>query len=449
MYFRNPVLFYKYIVPQVKLIAQTVVPSTEGIFDFDTTTTTSRFNPYSTYEPRYNKEFMSVPRTMNMNTMMGEGIYGNYPTTTPTTHYKYLLEKMMNHLNMNTNMQDVSEILTDVNIFPTRQIKEQSQTLFVDPITGQEKITIGDIKLVDEKIMPVQSMDFPTTTFGIEGMMNMNKYPMNKIFGKPSIKDILLKNIILSKMFGDKKVITPEVYEILFGGEHKQVVPEMYDMIFKNKNVMTPEMLESVFGLPNKHIITPEVFDTLFNTKKTFTPEIYDKFDTLFGVENKKVLTPELYEILFNGNKHVMTPQVLETLFGSKVYTPEVYGRLFGDNKMFNTEDVYNKYNVNYEPFTTYNKMNKYNTMNPFITRMLKNTETKYPKMKTLEKIQTEKMIEEIQKENIMKEIIKNKIDTEIPTTMTGRFHIPLIYGKPIVGSGIQEFGTENKEIKF
>jgi hypothetical protein len=115
MYFRNPVFFYKYIVPQVQLIAQTVVPTTGEDFDFGTTTTTSRFNPYNTfgYTPRYNK--WSVPMT--------ESIFGRYPTTT-TTHYKYLLEKMMNHMNMNKMGQhDITETLTDVKMLPNGEVK--------------------------------------------------------------------------------------------------------------------------------------------------------------------------------------------------------------------------------------------------------------------------------------------------------------------------------------
>lgn len=352
-----------------------------------------------------------------------------YPTMT-TTHYKYLLEKMMNNLNMNKMGQhDVTETFTDVKMLPTGQVKEQTFGKIVDPVTGLEKITVGDVKvrkrhyfftgfrflkswvlihflfyflqLVDEKIVPVQGMDF--STVGIDSMTN--KYQMNKIFGHhntENIKDILLKHIILNKIYGDKKVITPEIYRTLFSENKEQVFPEMYDMIVKhNKNVMTPELLETIFG-QNKHVLTPEVYETLFDTKKTFTPEI---FDTVFG-ENKKVLTPELYEILTKGNKHVLSPRVLETIFGKKIYTPEVYGNLFSGEKVF--DDVYNKYDVEYEPFT-YNKMNKF-AVSPLITRMLKNTKFS-PKMtlKTLEKIQAQKMIEEIQKEKIMGQLYKNK----------------------------------------
>jgi hypothetical protein len=448
MYFRNPVFFYKYIVPQVKLITELVVPSTtEGIYDYESTPST-RFNPYSMY-PRVNREW-SVP----MSSVNRMGQFENIPTTTNTHYYKYLLEKMMNHMNLNKmgeNRRDMFETLTDVKMLPTGEIKEQTFGKIVDPITRRERITVGDVKLVDEKIVPVEGMDFPrtTTTFGgIEGM--------NKIFGHhntQSIKDILLKHIILNKIFGDKKqVITPSVYKTLFGDNKEMLIPEMYNMMFNHhKNVLTPEIMENILG-ENKHVFTPEVFDTLFDTKKTFTPEI---FDTVFGEDKKQILTPELVEILFKGNKHVLTPRVLEAIFGKKVYTPEVYGNLFGGEDVQDIftrkpldleEDVYNKFNVNYEP-VTFNKVNRF-AVNPLISRMLKNTKNT---------MKTEKMVEELQREKMMEKLIKNKeystllknVDTEIPTMTQGRFHIPLSYGKPLVGSGIEEFGTENKDIKF
>jgi hypothetical protein len=169
-----------------------------------------------------------------------------------------------------------------------------------------------------------------------------------------------------------------------------------------------------------------------------------------------------MFEILFKGNKHV-TPSILETIFGKKVYEPEVYNRLFpvGEESIFSneSEDLYNKYNVAYEPYTTstYNKMNRFST-SPLLSRMLKN-KVFSPKMnlKTMEKYQIQKMIEEIQKEKMMEKLIKNKehktlfnMDTEIFPTMEEKLtHIPLTFTKPMVGSGIEQFLQQEKEIKY
>lgn len=430
-YFRNPVLFYKYIVPQVQVIAQTVVPTTEGIYNYDTV---SRFNvPYGY---KYNQEW-SVPMTRSWNTFPFGG-KDVLRTVTPTTstYYKYLLEKMIKNLNINKVNEIVPETYTDVKLLPTGDVQERTVGKIVDPITGEEKITYGDIKIVDEKIVPVQGLDFYPV--GIDA-----KYNFDKVFSHyntETIKELLLKKILLNKIFGDKKVITPQVYETLFGGEYKELIP----FLFKNKNILRPETLETVFG--NKKVISPEVYETLFDNKKVLTPEV---FQTVFG-ENKNILTPEVYEILVNGNKQILTPQVLEQIFGKKVYTPEVYGTLFG------TPEVY-KYDVDFEPLTTTfkNKM----IMNPLVYRMLKNKKTVLPRMNvmTLEKIQNEKMIEELKKEKIMGDLIKNKdlytLDAELPKMMETekvKFNtIPLTMGKPIVGSGMEEFQKENKEIKF
>lgn len=469
MYFRNPVYFYKYIVPQVKFIAETVVPTTdEGTFDYPyyPTTTTSRFNPYNTfdYTPKYNTHNRwSVPMTMD--TMMTR----DYPTTTTTPTIKHLLEKMINHLNMNKmGQQDITETFTDVKMLPNGHVKESTFGKMVNPF-GQEKITFGDVKLVDEQMVPVEEGMNNYFPFGVEGMTN--KYSkMNKIFGNThttkDIKDILLKHIILNKIYGDKFTkFTPEVLETLFGSEHKQLFPDMYnnDMIFKHKNVMTPEIMSTIFGENKKHLLTPAVWDTLFNTEKTFSPEILN----VFGEDKTMKLTPELYEILIKGNKHIkMNPSILETIFGKKVYSPEVYSKLFSgeDRNIFDTEneDVFNvnKYNVDYEPFT-FNKMNKFNHMSPLVTRMLKNKNVFMPKMMTNmnKKFQVEKMIEEMQKEKMMEKLIQNKehstlfknVDTEIFPTMEEKMtHIPLTFNKPtMMGSGIEKFLQQEKEIKY
>jgi len=81
-------------------------------------------------------------------------------------------------------------------------------------------------------------------------------------------------------------------------------------------------------------------------------------------------------------------------------------------------------------------------------------------KMELLKKIQTEKMIDEITKKNLIEKYQTEKMikgdfynvvkdnTMELPTmTETEKFqHIPLTFGKPLVGSGINEF---EKEIKY
>lgn len=106
------------------MISQNVYPTTEGIY------TTPKYTPfvYNKYQPIYNREYSS---------------YGQNGL-----NYKYLLEKMYNHLNMNTKFgQDITDTFTDIKMLPTGQVQEQTVGKIVDPITGEEKITVGDFKV--------------------------------------------------------------------------------------------------------------------------------------------------------------------------------------------------------------------------------------------------------------------------------------------------------------
>jgi len=413
MYFRNPVLFYKYIVPQLQVIFQSVRTTTEGRYNWDTPT----YSKYMPYAYRHHTRDWSVPMSMDK-------IFSShsFPYTTGT-NTRYLLEKMMSH--MNINKKHLTETLTDVRML-NGKVHEQTVGKMVDPITGQEKITVGDFKTVTEKIVP-QTMDFPT---GLETV----HYPMDKIFNTESMKDAILKHIILQKVLGNK-VITPSVYETLFKDNEDVMTPEMYNMIRKHKQVMIPDMLDTIMG--HKKVFSPEMMEMLFRNKHTTTPEV---FQTIFGTK-KDVMSPEVYEILF-GNKHAI-PETLETVFGKKIYNPEVYGTLF-DEEMTTPE----YYGYKYEPYTLKEKM-----MSPWVSRMLKNN-----KMNRFQKYQTEKMIEEIKKEKMMEELIKeypmwNKDIIEMPsvftTEKTKMHHIPLTFEKTVTGSVLEGFEKENNEIKF
>jgi hypothetical protein len=401
MYFRNVYYFNKYIVPQVQMISQSVYPSTEGIFNYERTT--PKYTPfvYNKYQPMYNREYPTY----------GQNVYSGL-------NNKYLLEKMYNHLNMNNKVgQDVTETFTNIKMLPTGQVQEQTVGKIVDPITGEEKITVGDFKLVDNKIVPVDTLNF-------------NKYQMDKIFGHhnikdvETIKDVLLKNIIVNKIFGEKKTFSPEVYQTVFD---KEMTPEIYSNIFHSKKI-SPEM-ENIFG--TQKVLSPEVYESLFDNNKV-----------MFS-NKKNVITPQVYEMLVGNKKNIMmTPELLETVFGKKIHTPEVYGTLFGEQTTDNINDFY-KYKIEEPLVHMENKM----MMNPLLSRMLKNKKMNQFNMKNkmIQKIQAGKMIEEIQKEQLMKELIK---DTEIPKMMeTEKYqHIPLTYVKPSFGSILNQF--EEKEIK-
>jgi hypothetical protein len=438
MYFRNPVLFYKYIVPQIQVISEVVPTTTEGIYNYNYDTV----SPYG-----YNKEW-TVPMNMNMRNNMGimgkTFPFGRMTTSTTTNpmHYKYLLEKMMEQLRFNKVHQGVSETFTDVKQLPTGDIVEHTVGEIVDPFTGEKRITPGDFKYVNEKIVPfTSSMDFQ----GMDSTYGMNK----NIYGLPTstLKDALVKHILLNKIFG-QRVMKPTLYESLMG---KELTSTLFPHLM-NKKVWTPELLSTIFS--SKVLNHPEMTDSLFSTHKTITPEI---FESVFG-EHKAVLTPEIYELLVKGKKDVLSPRVLENIFGKKIYNPEILRTLFNTHEITNKNmNIFGGEELEFEPLTTLkNKM----LFNPLVTRMLRN-KMMVPEMKqdilglkTLEMIKKEKMIEELRKERIVEDLIKNKdlytIDSEIPKMMeTEKFQkVPLTFGKPFFGSQIDEF-TKEKEIKF
>jgi len=425
MYFRNPVLFYKYIVPQIQVIYKTIVPVTRDIYNYDDMYTTKNMNIDDMYT--MNKK-VDLPYVYNRDmTTMDKVLYNTFPQT-HTVGLRYLLEKMINRLNI--NKVHGLETLTDIKMLPTGQVYENTLGKMVDPITGEEKITLGDLKVVDEKMIPVKNT------------MDFLPLGLNKITRKDMIKDLLVKKIILSKILGDK-VITPEVLAILFG-EHKEVIPEVYKHLYNLKNIMTPEVL---YNLYNTHkVVLPEVYETLFDNKKVLHPFV---LDTLFNdVITKKYLTPEIFETLFKGKKNIITPEILETIFGKKIYTPEVFGTLFNTKKVV-IPDVL-KYNVDVDDVDTIK-------MNPIVDRMIMNRRFS-PKMDV---VMTKKMIDEIKKEKMVDEIMMNKdlvkdftLDTlEYPKMVDTEKvlrHVPLTYDRNtmILPEMIRDV-KDIKDIKF
>jgi len=352
-------------------------------------------------------------------------------------------------------------------MLPNGHVKESTYGKIVDPFTGMEKVTVGDIKLVDEKMMlPVEKtmMDYPT-------------------YGNKMMKDAILKQMYLNKIFG-KKSFVPE-YETVFGVKNinKFYTPEYQTLknIFTPeyqtiKNMYTPEY-QTIKNMYNpeyqtiKNIFTPE-YETIFNKNKMFVPE----YETIFN--KNKMFVPE-YETIFNKNKMIV-PEY-ETI--KNMYTPEYqtiknifnpeYETIFNKNKMIvpEYETIKNMYNNEFVPETT----QTYKYMSPLVQRMMgANKINKVEqlekllmvlptekKMELLKKIQTEKMIDEITKKNLIEKYQTEKMikgdfynvvkdnTMELPTmTETEKYqHIPLTFGKPVVGSGINEF--ENKQINY
>jgi hypothetical protein len=427
MYFKNPILFHKYIVPQLQVIAETM---TEYNYD-------SMYPSIMEEEQMFPSTYAHNKYQFPMNQQF-EGLFNSHKYQSTPVNYKFLLDKIYKHLNLNNGFVNkvgqIEETLTDVKMLPNGQVKEHTYGKIVNPFTGAERVTVGDIKLVDEKmVMPVEKtmMDYP-------------------VYGNKMMKDAILKKMYLNKIFGNK-MYTPEY----------QTIKNMYNPEYQTiKNIFTPEY-ETVFGVKNMKNIYSTPYETI---KNMYTPE-----ESIFGME-KNMYTPEYQTIknMYNPEhqtiKNIFTPEY-ETIFKNKnVFVPE-YETL--KNKMFNTVNMYDN---EFVPET-----NTYKYMSPLVQRMMGvNKINKVEqlekllmvlptekKMELLKKIQTEKMIDEITKKNLIEKYQTEKMikgdfynvvkdnTMELPTmTETEKFqHIPLTFGKPVVGSGINEF--ENQEIKY
>jgi hypothetical protein len=406
-YFRNPVLFYKYILPQVKIITERIIPTTtmtDKLWDVDTTYTTP-FTTTSPWDLPFNKPEINK---------------WNVKPTITLPELKYLLVKIMNHLKINNIEKDIFTPTT------TGMWNEETLKKVIDPFTLKEKVVpvVGDWKVVDGKFLPID------TPFGVE----KKNFDFETLFGKKDrkteiLKELLLKKIILNKMLAEKKIVNPEIYETLLGDRTTDLYTPFNMMPEKKINFDT---LFNIFG--NKKVFKPEITETLFDTDKiTFTPELFDLL-------KKDEIVPEVYEMLLKETpikNKFLNPEILESVFGKKIYKPEVYETLFGD--IMPKVDTLNFDMTMNKPFLN----------NPLITRMLKNKKMYTPKIK----LEKEKMLmkEILEKEMLKKEheITYPKVyttETEFPKMMETEkmininkpfAKVPLTYSKPI---GVEEY---------
>jgi hypothetical protein len=222
-YWKNPVLFYKYIVPQIQLVKEITytTPYTtynkvnyeqilEQILNKDESFYGKNYfgNDYTTVSPFMTEKTNLFPYTNTFGGIFGENKVNK-------VNYKFLLEKMMNKMMLNKNIFG-GETVTDVRVLPTGQIKEETVGQFVNPITGEKKITYGDIKVVDEKMIPTM-MDFP-----VEKTDMLKKYYLNKIFNGQEIIPTINEEMM--------STVYPREYQNTFNYKYNPIVSRMYGL---------------------------------------------------------------------------------------------------------------------------------------------------------------------------------------------------------------------------
>jgi len=197
-YFMNPTYFYKYIVPQIQIVAQTEQQTPFGYGYNHESNNIFGTRRQSVLGDYFNKIFST--RTARYTNPDVSSQYG-YNTQIPTfgrnylnkeTNYKFLLEKMYRTLFVNKPVYgETTKVVTDVKIVPAhKEIRE-------NPITGEMKVVFEEPKIVDvkvdQKIVPnnkIQTREFETETEKI-------------------VKENILKRLVINKH------ITHEMYSVL------------------------------------------------------------------------------------------------------------------------------------------------------------------------------------------------------------------------------------------
>jgi hypothetical protein len=225
-YFKNPVLFYKYIVPQVEIYSvdvNTDVLDRDTVFDRDVEygvdtpfvghNKWNLFNKYNmfnknhkftTYKPI--KHLLEKLVLRNMFPLMdnteeiypeiqGEVYPWNMHHNTDLIKYKYILDKIYNHL---YNKRPVTEVMTDVKVVePTKVI--------------DENVIIPENRMMNRMIDTVDMKDL------VLKKLLLNKIRYGKLVGETETPRELMKELELEEMIPRHR--TPSMYEKVLGDE--------------------------------------------------------------------------------------------------------------------------------------------------------------------------------------------------------------------------------------
>jgi len=157
-----------------------------------------------------------------------------YPVNTNQMNYNYIMDKIFKTQFVNKPL--ITEVKTDVKIMKPI-VDEQTLGKYVDPITGEIKYTVGDIKTVEDKMIRVP--------------VDINTFakPIDTLIGGDYVKDAILKKMYLNKvLFGNKKIFD-QIYPT---GEQKMVMPE-YLNINKYETVPIVDKIEKINEQLNKY----------------------------------------------------------------------------------------------------------------------------------------------------------------------------------------------------
>jgi hypothetical protein len=235
-FFRNPYLFYKYVYPVVYN-----TQNNNGIFDqsiynnnWQNQQWTKNVYPFAgqnwqqqlvrpfaglwdkTYQPQYN----------NLNNILNRyqqtPFNTGYPVDNDRINYVNVMDKVFKTQFLN---KPEVEVKTDIKVMkPTNQIDEQTLGKYVDPITGEVKYTVGDIKTVEDRVVRVPlNVDDVT--------------PFTKPIDSESWNDLLLKKLYQNKI---NRFVRPQEWTNKYDNveKYEQKIKEQLNNADNTQNVL-------------------------------------------------------------------------------------------------------------------------------------------------------------------------------------------------------------------
>jgi hypothetical protein len=296
-FFVNPYLFYKYVYPVVynteshvfdQVKTDSLYPynqwKTAGVYNTDLVTDRDVLDKY--YGQRVNTGL--VDKLFNKyeipSTIYGQQYNGIFRHHLP---YTYTMDKMFKHYLVN---KPVTEVVTDVKVFPDQDVEEETYKKVVDPITGEIKYIKGDFNVVDEKVIPFIGED---KKIDIEDILNKRPImDMDTLFGGRkhlNVKDTLLKRLYMNKvLYGDRKFdeVYPEISNLDILKEKEQL--PLFDKLEKLNKIEKLNKLNRFEKFDN--IFDVEKFNNGVNDMNMNIEDIYrPTFDSI--LKNKDLLT--------------------------------------------------------------------------------------------------------------------------------------------------------------
>jgi len=341
-YFRNPVLFYKYVYPQLQAFNQ---QQQVNQYQPETTSTTGVFDRlHGINSEVYNGQYVRPvfgdrvvrdnvdldllrriqqqqsfrPQQTGYSTPVNTQIYGRENHDLNNAQYKVLLDKIYRTLFLNKQGEVTGIVKTDIKTLPGTHVEEQTVGKIVDPTTGEQKITTGDVKIVDEKVVKVPEP--------ARELVAPKKDHVDTIVDGELKKEAILKKLHLNK---GKKVNTEELKTI-----HLPLTVEEEYRIRQDPALFTKNTEEQQFYNPivaalyaryGKELLNKNLegetlaFPQTYNTRDLYTQEprefipLQDKLNLYNPLLQKDIYYTEEIPKTFEGKQLHKIPLTYQT----------------------------------------------------------------------------------------------------------------------------------------